>query len=125
MVDVPVMCSITRFGLRSPRFLVPALREYRRLAGAVQDPGAFGFLGSAFVVENPRTCYTISLWSQYPSFSANVPGHVAAARRMFGWLAFDPEHGPELCSTKWRLVTTTNNVHWPGVALPELVREAA
>ncbi|MFL5910184.1 MAG: hypothetical protein ACJ768_06400 [Gaiellaceae bacterium] len=116
-IDVPVHCVLTRFGLRSSRHLAPTYRDYRRLvqeADRVQVPG---LLRSAFLVENPRTCYTLSLWSQEPMMSAPVPAHVEAARRVFGRLSLDPERGPELCSTTWRLNAVTNNLNWDGLDL--------
>jgi len=119
VVDVPIMCSITRFGLRSPRHLLPTLRDYRRLLGNVSEPESFGFLRSAFLIENPTTCFNFSIWSEFPSFSANVPGHVDAARRVFSRLAVDDEGRPELWSTKWRLVTVSNNLNWPDLDVLE------
>lgn len=124
-VDVPIMCSITRFGLRSPRLLLPMLRDYHRVLGNVKDPESFGFVKSAFLIESPTTCYSFSIWSQFPSFSANVPGHIEAARKVFGRLSVDPEHGPELWSTKWRLVTVSNNLNWPDFDLRGIVEPEA
>jgi hypothetical protein len=125
VVDVPIMCSITRFGLRSPRMLLPTLRDYRRLLGNVRNPESFGFLKSAFLIENPTTCYSFSIWSEFPSFSANVSGHVQAARGMFGRLSYDSDGGPELWSTKWRLVTVSNNLNWQDFDLRHIIEPEA
>jgi hypothetical protein len=125
VIDVPIMCAITRFGLRSPRLLISTLRDYQRVLGNVRDPESFGFLKSAFLIENPTTCYTFSIWSAFPMFSPNVAGHIEAARRVFGRLSYEPERGPELWSTKWRLVSVTNNLNWDGFDLREVIKQKA
>jgi hypothetical protein len=111
-VDVPIMCSVTRFGLRSSRSLLPSYLDYRRVIRSAEASPGIGLLRSAFLVENPRTWFSFSVWSGYPEFSAHVPAHVDAARRVFGRLSIDPGRGPELWSTKWRLVSVTNNLNW-------------
>ena len=120
-VDVPIMCSLTRFGLRSARSLLPSYLDYRRVLRSADSSPAIGLLRSAFLVENPRTWFSLSVWSGYPEFSAHVPDHVDAARRIFGRLSIDPERGPELWSTKWRLVSVTNNLNWDEFDLRRLI----
>lgn len=120
-VDVPIMCSITRFGLRSPRFLLPSYLDYRRVIRSAHESPEIGLLRSAFLIENPTTWYSLSIWSGYPEFSAHVPNHVDAARRVFGRLSIEPDRGPELWSTKWRLVSVTNNLNWEDFDLRRLV----
>jgi hypothetical protein len=56
-------------------------------------------------------------------FSPNVAGHIEAARRVFGRLSYEPERGPELWSTKWRLVSVTNNLNWDGFDLREVIKQ--
>lgn len=116
-IDTSIMCAITRFGLRSPRFLPRAYREYQRVVRASQQSDVPRLLRSAFLVENPSTWYSFSIWDGSPEFSAAVPAHVEAARRSFSWLAMDPEEGPELWSTKWQLKSVTNNLSWDGFDL--------
>lgn len=111
-VDVPIMCSITRFGLRSARSLLPSYLAYRRVVQSAEASPAIGLLRSAFLVENPRTWFSFSVWSGYPEFSAHVPAHVDAARGIFERLSIEPDRGPALWSTKWRLVSVTNNLNW-------------
>ena len=125
VVEVPIRCVLTRFGLRAPRHLVPTFREYRQLLRDMPDPQSFGLLRSAFLVENPTTCYTLSLWSARPFMSANVPRHVDSARRVFGRLAFEPDRGPELWSTQWRLESVSNNLNWGELDLRTQIDEAA
>lgn len=129
VVDSSVSCVVTRFGLRSPRFLVRSFREYREVAGLARQSGVPRLLRSAFLVENPTTWYSFSIWRGAPALSAELPEHVAAARRSFGWLRIDPDLGPELWSTKWSLQSVTNNLHWDGFDLRSVLvdegREAA
>jgi hypothetical protein len=122
-VDVPIMCSITRFGLRSARSLLPSYLDYRRVIAATRVARPNGLLRSAFLVENPTTWYTLSIWSGYPDFSSQVTAHVHAANGVFGRLALEPERGPELWSTKWRLVSVTNNLNWDDFDLRQLIVE--
>jgi hypothetical protein len=124
-VDAPINCVITRMGLRSPRFLPGAVRDYRRLLKAAEDQQPKGLLRTAFLVENPTTCYSLSIWSGEPYFSGQVQEHVDVVRRTFGRLAFNPATGPELWSTTWRLTKTTNNVNWPEFDLLGAIEEAA
>ena len=114
-VDVPIICAMTRFGLRSARHLVPTYLDYRQVVRGAQTSETPGLLRSVFLVENPTTCFSVSLWSHLDAisyFGTNVPFHVDAARRIFGRLAFDESRGVELWSTKWRLVSVSNNLKW-------------
>lgn len=120
-VDVPITCTITRFGLRRARSLVPSYLDYRRVMSAAQAAQAHGLRRCAFLVENPTTWYSLSIWSGSPDFSAHVPEHVEAARGVFGRLSFDHERGPELWSTKWRLVSVSNNLNWEDFDLRGLI----
>lgn len=116
-VDSTITCVVTRFGLRSSRFLVPSYREYQRVTRAAARSDVPRLLCNAFLIENPTTWYSFSVWRDLPAFSAKVPAHVEAARKSFGWLRIDPELGPELWSTKWRLLSVTNNLRWDGFDL--------
>ena len=120
-VDVPIMCSLTRFGLRDRRSLIASYLDYRRVLRSAESAPRIGLLRSAFLVENPRTWFSLSIWSGQPEFSAHVPDHVDAARTVFGRLSIDPDRGPELWSTKWRLVSVTNNLNWDDFDLRRLV----
>jgi hypothetical protein len=112
-IDVPIICVMTRFGLRSPLALLPTYLAYRRtVKQAIKTPG---LLRSAFLLESPTICYSLSIWSSsaaIPVFGTNVPHHVDAARSIFGRLVWNKQRGPELWSTKWRLTTVSNNLNW-------------
>jgi len=120
-VDVPITCSITRFGLRSARSLLPCYLDYRRLSEASRRLQPDGLLQWAFLLEHPRAWYSFSIWSGTPAFSAQVPDHIAVANRMFGRLAYEDDRGLELWTTKWRLVSVTNNLNWGDFNLRELI----
>lgn len=116
-VDAQVMCSITRFGLRHSGSLLPSYLDYRRLSKAVEKSPPRGLLQSVFLVENPATWYSMSIWRGIPMFSAQVGSHVDVARRSFERLRYVPGIGPELWTTRWRLVGVSNNLNWPGLEL--------
>jgi hypothetical protein len=119
-VDVPLTCVITRFGLRSAGHLLPTYLDFRKVVEEARSAATPGLLRSAFLIEDSRTCYSLSLWAEQsaiPVFGANVPSHVDAARRVMGRLALDPDRGPELWSTKWRLVSVSNNLNWSDLDL--------
>lgn len=120
-VDAPVFCTLTRFGLRSARYLAPTYREFGAVMRAATDAQVPGLLKGAFLVESPTACYSLSLWSQEPKISALVQRHIDAANRVFGRLVHDPERGPELWSTRWRLASVTNNLNWPGLDLRDAI----
>jgi hypothetical protein len=118
LVRSDIVCQITRFGLRRPIDLVRmylAFRRARRQARHVP-----GFLCAAFLFEDARTCYTLSIWRDLRAiadFGSRAPDHLAAARRVMGLLRFQPEHGPELWSTKWRLYSVSSNLNWDNLDL--------
>jgi hypothetical protein len=111
------MCSITRFGLRNVRSLATSYLDFRHLLRQTMLTPPDGLLKAAFLVEDPRTWYSLSIWSGPPVFSSQLPDHVDIARNAFPRLAYDPERGPELWSTRWRLVSVTNNLNWDGFDL--------
>ncbi len=123
-VSVPILCVITRFGLQSARFLLPTYRDYRHVMRDLETSHIPGFLRSAFIVENPTTCYSVSLWSSWddiPHFGTEVPYHVDAARRIFGRVRLSANNRPEIWSTKWQLASVSNNLNWDDFDLRGLI----
>lgn len=123
-VNVPILCVITRFGLRSMQYLLPMYHDYHRVVADIRATQTPGLLRSAFLIENPTTCYSLSLWtgwSDIPRFGTDVPYHVTAARRAFGKVSFQKDRGPEVWSTKWRLMSVSNNLNWGDFNLRELI----
>ena len=114
-VDTPLVCVITRFGLRGARYLLPTYLDFQHVIRQAEAAHTPGLLRSAFLIENPTTCYSLSIWASWaaiPRFGVSVSYHVDAARRIFGRVAFDKDRGPEIWSTKWRLGTVSNNLNW-------------
>jgi hypothetical protein len=123
-VDVPVVCVITRFGLRNPLQLLATYLDYRRVVGEARRSKTPGLLHSAFLVENLTSCYSLSIWADagaIPRFGSAVHVHVDVARRVFGRLEFDAERGPELWSTRWHLASVSNNLNWSDLDLRQTI----
>lgn len=114
-VVAPVVCVITRFGLRRMVDLLPTYLDYRRVVAEARSARLAGLLRSAFLVENLRTCCILSVWASYeaiPSFGTATPSHVEAARAFFERCRSGVNGAPELWSTKWRLMSVSNNLSW-------------
>lgn len=127
-VNVPILCVITRFGLRNAGYLLPTYLDFQRVIRQAEAAHTSGLLRSAFLIENPTTCYSLSIWASWdaiPRFGTNVSSHVDAARRIFGRVAFSKDRGPEIWSTKWRLVTVSNNLNWGDFDLRGLIRSTS
>lgn len=120
-----ITCVMTRFELSSPLFLLPMYLDYRHIVKDAKQ--VTGFLRAAFLVENVRTCYTISFWQDpaaIPEFGTKVTYHVDAARRVFGKLARDSSGRHQLWSTKWRLTSVSHNLSWRDFDLQGVIRAA-
>lgn len=114
-VDSSIVCVLTRFGLRSPRHLLPSYRDYRRVVEAASDSETPGLLQSCFLVDSTTSFCSFSIWSSVsviPQFGTNVAAHVQAGNGVFPRLIVDRERGAELWSTKWRLMSVSNNLNW-------------
>jgi hypothetical protein len=119
-VDSSIVCVLTRFGLGSPHDVLPSYLDYRRVIRAARAAETPGLLQTAFLLDGRKAWQSLSIWSSRAAighFGTNVPVHVDIARRIFGRLAIDPERGPELWSTKWRLASVSNNLNWGGMDL--------
>lgn len=117
-VDATVSCVLTRFRLRSALWLLPFYLEYRRVRREASQVG--GLLSAVFMVENPRTCYSLSLWNDdhaIVDFGTRVRSHVSAANQAFGRTYRRDLRGSEICSTQWRLWAVSNNLAWDGLDL--------
>lgn len=126
-VDAPTVLVLTRFGLRKPSDLLRTYLDYRGIVAERPSKTVPGLLHSAFLIENPTTCYSLSFWESERAirmFGTEVPSHVTAARRVFGRLRYERSSGAELWSTKWRISTVSNNVSWPEVPFWRRLRAA-
>jgi hypothetical protein len=126
-VDSTVVCVLTRFGLRRPWHMLRTYIAYRWLLRRVRQKPSAGFLHATFLVENPTTCYSLSLWADEAAiagFGTSVAEHVDVARSVFGQLRFDSGM-PEIWSTKWRLCRVSRNLNWSGFDLRSVVQPPA
>lgn len=123
-VDVPIICVITRFGLRSARYLLPTYLDYLRVVREAKKTQTPGLLRAAFLIENLKTCYSLSIWASYdaiPRFGTNVLYHVVAGNKIFGRLAKRDDGYPELWSNKWQLTSVSHNLNWENFDLRGLI----
>lgn len=126
-VTCTVTCVLTRFRLRSP-FSLPFFyfsfrRVYRQAAKTVP-----GLIKAAFLLEGPRTCYTLSLWTDdnaLVDFGTRVTTHVHVANRSFARILRRDRRGPELWSAQWRLWAVSTNLNWKGLDLRSVLAQQA
>lgn len=116
VVESPVVCVLTRFGLRRPWHLIQTYLAYCWLVRRVRRVAPGGLIGSVFLIESATTCWSLSLWRDegaIPHFGASVVEHVLVANDVFKRLRFYQDR-PELWSTKWRLIRASTNLNWEG-----------
>jgi hypothetical protein len=115
-VESPITCVLTRFGLRSPGSLVGTYRDYHRVVADARASRVSGLLHTAFLLDGMRAALSLSIWSDrdaIPYFGTDVPSHVHAGHRVLSRVADSRfGDGPELWSTKWRLVSVSHNARW-------------
>lgn len=122
-VESSVVCVLTRFGFKHPWQLAATWHDYRAVARSASQV-EIGLLKQAFLVESLTSCFSFSLWrdaASIPLFGTAVPEHVTAARRVFGRVRFEPDAGPEIWSTRWQLMSVSNNLRWPDLDLASQV----
>ena len=103
-----MICVMTRFRLRHVWGLVSMYLALRTMRADLD--AAPGLVRRAFVVEGPRTCYTLSLWESEAALERfiNVRSHIAALRRAQGWC-------DDIWSGYWRLDAVSRSAQeWPG-----------
>ena len=113
-------CIITRFQLRSPVFLIPFYLAFKRVQRASRETQ--GLIVSVFLVENTRTCYTLSLWRNDLDIVnfGKIREHVRAANSAFGPTYRKELQRHEIWSAQFRLwATSAHNHNWDGVNLTE------
>jgi hypothetical protein len=123
-VDTTASCILTRFQLRSCLSLLPfylAFREVRREARKVH-----GLLQAVFLIENLRTCYTLSLWRDdiaITEFGA-VRSHVVAAGSAFRSTYRSDLNRAEIWSAQFRLwAVSCHNLNWEGLELENVLAD--
>ena len=111
-----MICVMTRFRLRHVWHLVSMYLALQTMRADLD--AAPGLVRHAFLVEGPRTCYTLSIWESEAALErfANVRSHIAALRRSQRWC-------DEIWSGYWQLdAVSWSAQEWPGrVPWPVLV----
>jgi len=103
-----MICVMTRFQLSHVRHLVSMYVALRAMRADLD--AAPGLVRYAFLVEGPRTCYTLSIWESETALErfANVRSHIAALRRAQRWCH-------DIWSGYWHLDAVSRSAHeWPG-----------
>jgi hypothetical protein len=123
-IDSSVLCVITRFELKSRWAVLRTFLLFRRVRREARS--VEGSIASLFVVERPRTCFTISLWRDADSilrFNSEAYAHVQAANFCFRDLVRD-ESGVRLWSGEFRLCAMSpHNFRWTGIDFRSLIEE--
>src|SRR5207247_8362915 len=91
-----MMCVPTRCRLRHFWMLFPMYLTYRRMRRDLNQTA--GLIRYAFLVQNPLTCCTLSLWESEEALIAfsNVSSHVQAVRLAKRWCR-------DIWSAYWRI----------------------
>lgn len=115
--DVPdstILCVLTRFGLQSALALPGFALAFRRIHRDARQKIP-GFIQSAFLIQSPRVCYSLSIWANEEAigqFGACVQSHVTAANRFLKHVFRKDVNRLELWSVHWRLKRVSNNLNW-------------
>ena len=125
-VESDVTCVMTRFEVRSTWALLRFYWLFRQVRAGSR--GIPGLLASLFLIENRRTCYTLSLWRDDAAilqFNNHVVAHVHAANSCFRHLA-KVDQRPRLWSAQFKLfAVSSTNLQWQGVDVMAAAQHAA
>lgn len=117
-MDSTVACVMTRFRLRSTWSLIPFYLAFRRVRRSARDVD--GLLQAVFLIEDLRTCYTISLWKDDCSIVdfSSIRAHISAANSAFGPTYRKDLNRAEIWSAQFRLwAVSCHNLNWEGLDL--------
>jgi hypothetical protein len=117
-VDTKVSCVLTRFRLCSAWSLVPFYLTFRRIRRESRVIG--GLLQALFLIEDWRTCYTLSMWADDCAIVdfGRVRAHIDAANSAFGPTYRRDMQRSEIWSAQFRLwAVSSHNMSWDGFDL--------
>jgi AhpC/TSA family len=123
-VDTPISCVLSRFHLHSPLSLIPFYLAFRRVRRAAHDIA--GLMEAVFLVEGPRTCYTLSLWKDDWSIVdfGRIRAHIDAANSAFDATYRTDAKRAEIWSAQFRLwAVSCHNLSWESVDLEAALGE--
>ena len=122
IVDTNVSCLITRFEVRSILDIFRFYLLFRRIRA--RSKHITGLIATVFLVENPRTCYTLSIWRDKEAileFNTSVLDHIVAANWSIRRLR-RVASGVLLWSAQFRLsAVSQHNLNWEGVDVEQLI----
>jgi hypothetical protein len=121
-VDTKVSCVLTRFRLRSAWSLLPFYLAFRRIRRESREIG--GLLQSLFLIEDWRTCYTLSMWANDCAIVdfGRVRAHIDAANSAFGPTYRRDTQRSEIWSAQFRLwAVSSHNMNWDGFDLQPIL----
>lgn len=112
-VSTTISCLLTRFRLRSPWSLIHFYRSFRRIRREARHVP--GLLKTVFLIEDARTCYTLSFWKNPGAiydFNTKVNSHIGAANSSVQHLQ-SAARGVHLWSAQFRLsAVSPYNLRW-------------
>jgi hypothetical protein len=117
-IDTSISCLLTRFRLRSPLLLIPFYLSFRKVRQASRRID--GLLEAVFLVEDWRTCYTLSIWRDDSAIVhfGSVREHAEAANTAFRATRNEDTGHPEIWSAQFRLwAISCHNLSWTGLDL--------
>ncbi len=123
-MNTTVSCVLTRFRLRSSLSLIPFYLAFRRVRRASRD--VEGLLKAVFLIEDLRTCYTLSLWKDDWAIVdfGRVRAHVAAANSAFGPTYRKDLNRAEVWSAQFRLwAVSCHNLNWQGLDMEKVLAD--
>jgi hypothetical protein len=121
-VDSKVSCVLTRFRLRSAWSLLPFYLAFRRVRR--ESRKVAGLLQALFLIEDWRTCYTLSLWMNDCAIVdfGRVNAHINAANSAFGPTYRQDLQRSEIWSAQFRLwAVSSHNLGWEGFDLQPIL----
>jgi hypothetical protein len=117
-MNTTVSCVITRFRLRSAWSLIPFYLAFRRVRRGSKE--IEGLLQAVFLIEDLRTCYTMSLWKDDCAIVdfGRVGAHITAANSAFAPTYRQDLKRAEIWSAQFRLwAVSSHNLNWDGFDL--------
>ncbi len=121
-MDSTVSCILTRFRVRSPWSIIRFYLAFRRVRHASRN--IEGLLKAVFLIEDLRTCYTLSIWKDELAIVdfGSIRAHVSAANSAFAATYRLDLRRAEIWSAQFRLsAVSCHNLNWEGLDLREVL----
>jgi hypothetical protein len=122
LTDSTVSCILTRFRVRSFWSMIPFYFAFKRVRKDASNLS--GFLEAIFLVENLRTCYTLSLWKNGAAIAefGSIKSHIDAANHAFYPVYRKDLNRPEIWSAQFRLwAVSCHNLNWEGLNVGDIL----